>query len=134
MTVGFERYAGSLLGDLVAAWEPVIAGSGLGSREERRRVLMTDVRGVRFAYEDASGGRRPESWPSTWSPALRLPRRIALEVTFPEGDPRHWTEFVATPMSDMDARCQARAGSTDCNRGGVRPGLRRQFNSPSTDR
>lgn len=63
--------------------------------EEQTKVLLEGVESIAFAYYGAPEGEREARWHDRWADGQRLPRLVALEVTFPRGDTRPWPRWVA---------------------------------------
>ncbi|MBB2205318.1 prepilin-type N-terminal cleavage/methylation domain-containing protein [Gluconacetobacter takamatsuzukensis] len=59
----------------------------------RQQMLLTNVADLDCTY--FSNGH----WNTTWD-ADHLPTLVRLRIRFPDGDPRHWPDIVASPQLD----------------------------------
>lgn len=60
---------------------------------ERQQMLLPNVADLECAY--FSNGH----WNTTWE-ADHLPLLVRIRIRFPNGDPRHWPDIVASPLLD----------------------------------
>lgn len=82
-------------GDLDDEPEP-----GLGGR----RALIEGIEEAKFGYYGAENVGVEAEWRESWDGADSLPALIAIEVVFPDGDPRSWPELMVAPRLAATAR------------------------------
>lgn len=68
-----------------------------------RRVLLEDIDGFALRYYGAVQSEDDPDWHDDWIVGTRLPRMIAIDLAFPDGDWRPWPAFVAAPFAAENA-------------------------------
>jgi general secretion pathway protein J len=68
-----------------------------------QRILLEDIDGFALRYYGAVQPEDDPGWHEDWTVATRLPRMVAIEIAFPDGDLRHWPVFVAAPVAADNA-------------------------------
>jgi general secretion pathway protein J len=63
------------------------------------RVLVDDLDGLTVRYYGALEADQDPEWHDEWKVEARLPRLISIDLVFPDGDLRHWPEFVVAPVA-----------------------------------
>jgi general secretion pathway protein J len=67
---------------------------GLGGR----RVLIDGLARAQFSYFGAPASGQAADWRDRWEADAGLPRLVAIEAEFPEGDGRAWPVLQVAPM------------------------------------
>jgi prepilin-type N-terminal cleavage/methylation domain-containing protein len=66
-----------------------------------RTVMINGVDALRLRYFGAAGKDDAPQWQDSWPHPDRLPRLVAVDVTFARADGRQWTPLiVALPLAD----------------------------------
>jgi general secretion pathway protein J len=78
----------------------------LGPRDAvKEKVVLSDVRQLRFTYYGESGANSRAEWRNDWMNRPVLPKLVRIEVEFPPGDARIWPAQTIATHIDMDATC-----------------------------
>ena len=88
--------------DVQLVWRLYRDADGLDAVENdeaQQSTLMYDIEDIWFEYFGAEGPLDEPRWMDRWESPDRLPRAVAIYVTFPQGDRRLWPPLVATPMA-----------------------------------
>ena len=84
------------------AWHLYRGADGLAAvdgEQAQGRVLLRDIDEMWFSYFGAENPVDEPRWMDRWEETDRLPRAVAIYVTFPEGDQRLWPPMVAAPVA-----------------------------------
>jgi general secretion pathway protein J len=66
-----------------------------------RTVVLNEVDALRLRYFGAADKDSAPQWHDSWHDPRRLPRLVAVDITFGRADGRQWTPLVvALPMAD----------------------------------
>ncbi len=74
--------------------EPGLGGS---------RVLIEGIERAAFGYFGVEDVGQEAEWLDRWDEEAGLPALVAIEVAFPNGDPRSWPDLVVAPRSSVPA-------------------------------
>jgi general secretion pathway protein J len=92
--------AGEGAGALVLIQQLVRPGSSPNAAP-LRTVVFSDVDALRLRYFGAADNDSAPEWHDSWHDPRRLPRLVAVDVTFARADGRRWTPLVAAlPLAD----------------------------------
>jgi general secretion pathway protein J len=99
-----SRITSGGLADMVLSWELYRPGQGEAVDEDAisRRVLLEGIESLKFRFYGSLGTSRGPQWHDEWAGQRRLPRLIAIDLEFPQGDLRFWPAFIAAPAASQD--------------------------------
>lgn len=86
--------------DLVVSVQPELAASS-----PEREHLLDGAQSIAFAFYGKYGEENVPRWHERWEDGAVLPQLVRLDVAFPDGDPRHWLDFVVAPRVSVDVAC-----------------------------
>ena len=72
----------------------VAPGTALVPPRGRQATILKSVAKVSVRYFGRADEDAQPDWAPTWTNKSRLPTLIALDVQFPEGDPRKWPQLI----------------------------------------
>ena len=75
-------------------WRPPLIDAVPQPLVIRSTQLLSNVVNVSFAYYGDQDDNGSIGWHASWSHPVKLPRLVAVEVTFAPGDPRRWDRLV----------------------------------------
>jgi general secretion pathway protein J len=94
--IGFDA-ASAGAGRLVMTHRPVSASTAAAPLDDSGSVLLEGVEALRLRYFGAMDQETPPAWHNRWRHPVNPPLLISVEVTFAQGDRRHWVALVAGP-------------------------------------
>jgi general secretion pathway protein J len=100
-TIALER-GSTRGGDLIVATVPELADA---SAEPARKILMSNVESVAFAYFGRKRSDPAPTWHDAWSGEPTLPQLVRVRVRLPSGHARLWPDLILAPRITADVGC-----------------------------
>jgi general secretion pathway protein J len=96
LVVATERLRAFNLNMAQVIWRPPLVDTAPQPLVIRTTQLLSNVADVSFAYYGDQDDNGSVDWHASWSHPVKLPRLVAVDVTFAPGDPRRWDQLVLT--------------------------------------